>query len=397
MSDIQDLRTLYRPTKRPFEELDEMNEDVIEDLKRTSLGLSYRWPTDPLYWAVAADVEWSLVGMTRLMADELFTFSSCKRKEWQTTAEARVLAQRMHAHMYRITAFEDHEKKLEKKILEERRPWRRCRRWLEDDFKAPLPTPQTCDFRSRLFKYYQSVRPDHPEQGWCPVTHAWVDIHQLTTSAIFPWKHGLEIMDTIFGEIRPQELVSPRNGIVMHKAIRQAFDIGVLAIVPDLKDSQKPKEWANQKSPEYKIRIIDQTWEMLHQEIYLLGIRWKDLDGRRLEFRGSVRPAPRYLFYHYCVQILRCSWSRWNRSKQIVNLYDEYNRPYWPAHGEFIDNGMLKRLTKELGSECRVLRQGFSRKSSVGKDEVLLETIAMQIAESNIPGVREGKEDHLPR
>jgi Amidase len=32
------------------------------------------------------------------------------------------------------------------------------------------------------------------------------------------------------------------------------------------------------------------------------------LDDRKLQFEGSVRPAARYLYVHYCLQVLRRAW-----------------------------------------------------------------------------------------
>ena len=42
------------------------------------------------------------------------------------------------------------------------------------------------------------------------------------------------MMDVIFGKIRPKELFSCGNGIIIHSAIERWFDSGVFAIVPDL-------------------------------------------------------------------------------------------------------------------------------------------------------------------
>ena len=41
------------------------------------------------------------------------------------------------------------------------------------------------------------------------------DAAQVTASHLFAYKHGEDAMDDIFGKIRPEELFSSRNGIIM--------------------------------------------------------------------------------------------------------------------------------------------------------------------------------------
>ena len=62
------------------------------------------------------------------------------------------------------------------------------------------------------------------------------DAAQVTASHLFAYKHGQDAMDGIFSKIRPEELFSSRNGIIMSTEIEMHFDSGVLAIVPDLPD-----------------------------------------------------------------------------------------------------------------------------------------------------------------
>ena len=47
---------------------------------------------------------------------------------------------------------------------------------------------------------------------------------------------------------------------------------------------------------------------MLNKPIYALADqKWRDLDSKRVEFLAmtSFRPRARYVYFHYCIQVLR--------------------------------------------------------------------------------------------
>lgn len=100
------------------------------------------------------------------------------------------------------------------------------------------------------------------------------DAAQVTASHLFAYKHGQDAMDDIFGKIRPEELFSSRNDIIMSAEIEMHFDSGILAIVPDLPD--KPTAsilsfWANQDVRDHKVHIIDNDWPKLDKQIFPFG------------------------------------------------------------------------------------------------------------------------------
>ena len=126
----------------------------------------------------------------------------------------------------------------------------------------------------------------------------------------FRYKHEQETMDTIFGQIIPAKLFSSRNGLILSAANEKHFDTGVLVIVPNLPGRSTTgtlSRLTNQEAREYKTWIIDSEWEKL--DANLPGsLRWRDFDNRKLQFRGETRPAARYLYFHYCLPVLRRAW-----------------------------------------------------------------------------------------
>jgi hypothetical protein len=82
---------------------------------------------------------------------------------------------------------------------------------------------------------------------------------------------------------------------------------GLFAIVPDL--PKRPSAavmalWNVSSTKEFKVRIIDPSHPMLHIGSIKSrdGVTWTI---RPVQFRNSFRPRARYLYYHYCTQVLR--------------------------------------------------------------------------------------------
>jgi hypothetical protein len=122
-----------------------------------------------------------------------------------------------------------------------------------------------------------------------------------------PWS-----MDAIFGQMAEPELYSPKNGLLISFTIERFF--------------------------EYKLRIIDPTWQMLSKNICPnLPIKWNDLDDKRLQFRTEFRPRARYLYFHYCVQVLLRHARQQDSESAARTLKDERGKPVWGTAGRYIN------------------------------------------------------------
>ena len=55
------------------------------------------------------------------------------------------------------------------------------------------------------------------------------------------------------------------------------------------------------------------------------GTKWNDLDGQELLFKSDARPRAQYLYYHYCVAMLRRAWQQ---GKHGNILHDELGRKF---------------------------------------------------------------------
>ncbi|CAI7622932.1 unnamed protein product [Penicillium viridicatum] len=166
-------------------------------------------------------------------------------------------------------------------------------------------------------------------------------------------------MDAIFGKTRPEELFSPRNGLIMCSKIERYFDAGN---VQENAWVSTVKGWLVREPREYRVRLIDPDWEMKDRRISRgRELTYGQLEDRKLRFRSSFRPAARYLYFHYCVQILRMCWqhsSQGKSSQAAAILQAEKGKPVWGSAGRYLPRNMLLALIEEMGHEYSFVLDG---------------------------------------
>lgn len=77
-------------------------------------------------------------------------------------------------------------------------------------------------------------------------------------------------MDAIFGTRKTPELFSARNELLISSIVEEVFDSGKITIVAGLRDQPQTVEilsWHQRSTREYKLRIIDRTWDRLDRLI----------------------------------------------------------------------------------------------------------------------------------
>ncbi len=221
---------------------------------------------------------------------------------------------------------------------------------------------QQSKFRTELIEAY-NARGDgaagDEEFLWCPVLATWVHQSCATAAHVFGYMNGQESMTAIFGPTNKPELWSPRNGMIISSTVEEKFESGLYVIVPDLPENASPAEmalWNNSEPKEYKLKIIDLNHPSAERWFDKVGgLKWKDLDNKRLVFRSSFRPRARYLYYHYCTQLLRRAW---NEDYQGDILKHELKKRFWGTPGKYIRESMLRAFVEELGHGFEDLLEG---------------------------------------
>jgi hypothetical protein len=132
----------------------------------------------------------------------------------------------------------------------------------------------------------------------------------------------------------------------------ECFDKYLFVIVPainDERDSAQIREWHEMEAKPYRIRVVDPDDKLMKSAVVPGGERkWTDLDGEELEFKSTARPRARYLYYHYCVAMLRRSW---HRGEHATILKDELGRKLWATPGPYLRKKLLLAFAEEIGNQ----------------------------------------------
>ncbi|CAG7937422.1 unnamed protein product [Penicillium salamii] len=353
--------------------LENRKRHLNDSLKRARKRLKPQGPFDEEYWARAGEM--GALGLEKTQVQQKISLQRYNgtETEWKDSDEAKALAQQTKAHEVSRKICEKRRNDISTRIRSE------CLRAsfmklfttsklglgiMHTGSERRNPDDQSL-FRTNMIREYDAKRPDNDDHLWCPVLGDWRDSMTVVTSHLFGYMHGQTTMDAIFGKRKHPELFSPRNGILVSVFIEQHLDSGKLVIVPDLENRPKIADLVNWlKSP------ITRD----------LPLRYRDLDNRRLTFKSDFRPAARYLYFHYIIQLLRYSWQSESQGGEeaIRIMKGEHGKPFWGTPGRYLPKNMLLALVEELGHEYKPILDG----ASIGRSndsQLLLEAGVRQI------------------
>lgn len=210
-------------------------------------------------------------------------------------------------------------------------------------------------FRQKTIAAYNAKQPHLlSEDLWCPILCNYFPPSAMKATQIFSHRHGQKLMDEIFRPEEGQEngLFTPYNGLLMTAEAEERFRKGLFVIVPSLKTNDLLEEigqWQASGPESYKIRVVDRkAYPMTRSPTGWLEKRWNDLDGRELEFRSDHRPRPPYLYFHYCVTMLRRSWCH---TEHETVLQDRLGKRFWDIPGPYLRQRQLSALAEEIGND----------------------------------------------
>ena len=191
-------------------------------------------------------------------------------------------------------------------------------------------------------------------------------------------------------------LFSSFNGLLLPDYMGARFDSGIMAIVPDISSPTFPSKiatWKDTTPREYKLKIFTRNRETerrgdLMQDIHSITnaanrpVALRDIDESKVGSPVSGRegrPKECYLFFHYCVQILRQAW------KGLPIVGNEKPGSDWGAVGKYVDREQMRAVIDELGGEYEGLMgcAGDGVGDGGGDRYMLLEALAEQVIISN--------------
>jgi len=379
------------PDVEPPAALENRKRSLNDSLKVARKRLRDHGSFDASYWTQSArvgEIEISKSEVQRKISLQNFGGNEI---EWQKTDEAKAIFQRIRAQEQAKKICDLRIRDLD--LKKPRRGLRAAFMKLFTTSKAGLnivtpgagrrdPRLQSA-FRSEMIEKY-NAKHSSEDWLWCPVLGDWCMSDYVVAAHLFAYMHGQATMDAIFGARRPPELFSPRNGMLISSFVERYLYCGKLVIVPDLPEKPKLAEllvWVNSDVRNFKIKVIDKSWVQLGKRISPYhDLKYGDLDNRPLQFRSTFRPAARYLYYHYCIQILRSAWQQNSYGSPAASqtMKDESGKPFWGTPGRYLPRNMLLAIVEELGHEYEQLLEGASSTRSVDS-QLLLDIGSKQV------------------
>lgn len=282
------------------------------------------------YWDSRTEVAGELIELTALhrkisiarLAEKEGIEAAVAAALFDETNEGKKLAERANAQQIDRTLCRQHSQLLQKKgfTASVRSEWVRMYTSYNlgldiSRFSAGASddTVQT-NFRTELMKVTEQVHPDG-RLGfvWCPIISDWKIPCYIEATPIFPWKSGQDSMTAIFGEDAIDELFSAKNGMLLSLVAKKKFDSGAIVLVPrvsNLADPAEIKTWNETSVKVYKIRVLSSDPDMYTLCDSHLPYTWMQLDNHPVSFKGSFRPRTEYLYFAYCVAVLRRAYKK---------------------------------------------------------------------------------------
>ena len=164
-------------------------------------------------------------------------------------------------------------------------------------------------------------------------------------------------MDQIFGseDLGRPELFEVENGMMLSIIAEKHIEAGRIVMVPFVSDEASKEEvdaWDQSERKRYKIRVVDTK----DQEIKRYTPFSKEgnpretynefLEGKEVQVSSDHRPRARYLYWHYCLFMLKHSWHKdLNKGETIKK---ELGERYWGTRGAFMEKTMLLAFVESL-------------------------------------------------
>ncbi|KAI9823653.1 MAG: hypothetical protein M1826_007671 [Phylliscum demangeonii] len=194
--------------------------------------------------------------------------------------------------------------------------------------------------RTNTIDMYESLEPNG-EGLWCPIVGRFLPSSQMRAAHIFPYRLGSKVMALCFGKSSADEIMSPKNCLMVSSELETKFDQYLLVIVP-VTDAESS---TGTIATRWQTRILDHGCES--QPVKGTGLTWGELDKRELVFRSDYRPAARYLYFHYVMSLLyamrlgRKGWAPAGTTGEKM----------WATPGPYLRASMLRALALHVGHD----------------------------------------------
>ncbi|PNP43707.1 hypothetical protein TGAMA5MH_04679 [Trichoderma gamsii] len=188
-------------------------------------------------------------------------------------------------------------------------------------------------FRKKVLKAYDAIDED---LLWCVISGKYFPASTMKAAHIVRYNLGEPSARHLFGPPGDKDghLMSDKNGIPMYERYEKAFDDARLVIVPD-GDSEKGC---------WKVYCLDDPDTHKPSKAVPFG---RELHGRSLQFQNDFRPSSRYLYFAFCMSILR------KQRHEVPGWWRDYlvDGPgkVWATPGTYLRTSTLRKLAHQIG------------------------------------------------
>ncbi|KAI2640916.1 hypothetical protein GGS21DRAFT_502302 [Xylaria nigripes] len=201
---------------------------------------------------------------------------------------------------------------------------------------------------------------------WCPIAGGWV-IRDLITVAHIVRHNVTELAaEHLFGlaETKAGHIWSVKNGMPMLKCYEKMLDDASIVIIPtnDGKDLMVRVLDTN-VSNKFGDTLTKEEGEDKNEEIIVASK--KGLDGRILKFRTDFRPAKRYLYFGFAINILRRQ--RYESDGWWRDRVHFASTPFFSTPGKWVNETTLKKLAVRVGHLTPDEAENFGAMARDGK------------------------------
>ncbi len=239
---------------------------------------------------------------------------------------------------------------------------------------------------------YKEYEDTGDEQKWCNVLGYWLSPGSVKCAYLVPFSWNLKSTAHMFGSDEPPR-TSKRNGLSLQTKIEEAFDNCWVVIVPAESIDVTPTQW---KIVLLNTAVKDDMFfrdltKATGQDLW----RWRDIDGRRLQFRNDNRPARRFLYMRYVLAWLHAETKGWPNFKSKVPPGEVWATPSKPQG--YLRKSILLEMGKMAGDKLPkdLIEAGVFEDpstSSTVQDQVAGITIAEHV-QDHLKGKRDSKEE----
>ena len=247
--------------------------------------------------------------------------------------------------------------------------------------------------RNDAIAKYEPGKGAEPDKFWCPISKDYYDCKNVVAAHIVPSRLGPELMDYTFGHGSGSRLFAADNCLLIQKGVEEHFDAGHFVLIPADRCESPIKRW--------KIHVTNES--CLNSDMGRKRV--KDFDGTEVEFKNEVRPAARFLYYHFIITLLRNKHYRcpgWERSLETLIAGQPFATP-----GRYLRASMLLVLARKIGDlsaeeEGRLYDTDLVFNDNEGltpreEDEIARQCLEATTEATRDEGPESSKEDEIER